>query len=188
MIVFGCYFSQYLAVKFASSNYFICAYIFAIITGIAHALLGLTVLHDSSHCALSHFHWVWKLGLATFDFTLGGSSFTWLHQHFLGHHPYTNVLDPQLPRCDAVDPDVVTNDPDIRRIKPAQKFYNRYKYQWIYAPILYGLLGIKFRVNDILIMFYWRKNGAIRINPPSYLEWSIFIGNYLYLLRTLGHC
>ena len=58
----------------------------------------------------------------------GASFYTWIHQHFLGHHPFTNVTvkDSQL---DSIDPDVVTGDPDIRRIKPSQAYHPHYRFQ-----------------------------------------------------------
>lgn len=53
------------------------------------------------------------------------------HQHFLGHHPFTNVAE--------ADPDVHTNDPvDFRRIKAEQPWYSHYRLQHLYAPVLYG--------------------------------------------------
>lgn len=60
---------------------------------------------------------------------LGGSYYTWMHQHFLGHHPYTNVSLEDDEHLESLDPDVVTGDPDVRRIKPTQKWYNYYRYQ-----------------------------------------------------------
>ena len=56
---------------------------------------------------------------------IGASFYNWCHQHFLGHHPFTNVTEPSR----TMDPDVVTNDPDVRRIKESQTFLNHYKYQ-----------------------------------------------------------
>lgn len=51
----------------------------------------------------------------------GAGFYTWLHQHFLGHHPYTNVtnrylfyvtrLTPSDKIVDSLDPDVCTHDP-----------------------------------------------------------------------------
>ena len=77
-----------------------------------------------------------------------------IHQHVLGHHPYTNI--------DGADPDIVTaaqvgvwvggvcvgykievfvhpfqDMPDIRRIKWNQIWLPRYFYQHIYVPMLY---------------------------------------------------
>ncbi len=132
------------------------------------------------------------------DFVNGCSFYMWCHQHFLGHHPYTNVPD--------TDPDVHTNDPDIRRIKPNQKWYNHYRWQQLYAPLLYGIepstfckvmerdkefytlsffppkgfLGIKFRIGDINMMYFLKTNGKIRVNPPGTWHYYTFLLGKLF--------
>ena len=61
---------------------------------------------------------------------------------------------------------------DARRIKHSQGFLSVYKYQHIYMPLLYGLLGAKYRYNDMTMLFGSRMNGAIRINAPG--QWHMF--------------
>ena len=57
-------------------------------------------------------------------------------QHVVGHHIYTNVFgaDPDLPE---------TAEGDPRRLVHRQKYASFYKYQHIYLPPLYGILGLK---------------------------------------------
>lgn len=59
-----------------------------------------------------------------------------LLQHVVGHHIYTNVFgaDPDLPE---------TTTGDLRRLVHRQRWSSLYKYQHIYMPPLYGLLGLK---------------------------------------------
>lgn len=59
-----------------------------------------------------------------------------LCQHVVGHHVYTNVFgaDPDLPMHLEGDP---------RRLVDRQKNSSVYKYQHIYLPPLYGILGLK---------------------------------------------
>ncbi len=54
----------------------------------------------------------------------------------VGHHIYTNVFgaDPDLPE---------TAEGDLRRLVHRQKYASFYKYQHIYLPPLYGILGLK---------------------------------------------
>jgi fatty acid desaturase len=124
---------------------------------------------------------MWRLLGLIHDFVNGASFYVWIHQHLLGHHPFTNVTtsDPEA-AMDAVDPDVVTNDPDIRRIKPGQAHYNHYHYQAFYVPLLYGLLGIKSRLSDFQIMLQSQMDGAIRVNPPDAGHWAAFFGGKLF--------
>jgi len=87
---------------------------------------------------------------------------------------------------DAIDPDVYTNDPDIRRIKPHQTWYNRYRMQALYVPILYGLLGIKYRINDVMILFVLKTNGHIKLNPPNTWHLTMFLaGKAVFLFYRI---
>ena len=65
-----------------------------------------------------------------------------LPQHVVGHHIYTNVFgaDPDLPE---------TAEGDPRRLVHRQKYSSVYKYQHIYLPPLYGILGLKVTAWDI---------------------------------------
>jgi len=56
-----------------------------------------------SHFAVTHKPWVWKLVGSVHDFFQGASMYVWIHQHVLGHHPYTNI--------DGADPDIATAAP-----------------------------------------------------------------------------
>lgn len=65
-------------------------------------------------------------------------------------------MDPDLP-CK------VEGDP--RRVFERQKYLNLYKYQHIYLLPLYGLFGIKCRIQDVTDTYIGRFNGGIRVNP-----------------------
>lgn len=153
----------------------------AAIVGFACALLSFMPVHEGSHASTSNSPLGWRLLGAVHDFVNGASFYTWLHQHFLGHHPFTNVTTGDHVH-DALDPDVYTNDPDIRRIKPHQTWYNRYTVQQYYVPMLYGLLGIKYRINDLMIMFVLKTNGHIWLTPPNTWHLTMFVLGKLVFL------
>jgi len=162
------------------------SYICAIIVGFFCALIGFQPVHEGSHFSTSDSPWVWRILGALHDFVLGGSYYNWVHQHFLGHHPFTNVSDVTKPIGDAMDPDIITNDPDIRRIKPHQKYYDHYRWQAIYAPLLYGLYGIKTRIGDFNVTYLLKKNGSIRVNPMNTWHTTVFwTGKLFYVLYRL---
>jgi fatty acid desaturase len=83
----------------------------------------------------------------------------------VGHHVHTNVMgaDPDLP---------VDLEHDIRRLTPRQVWKAQYKYQYLYLLPLYGLLGLKFRVQDIMLTFIERANGPIDVNPIASAMWA----------------
>jgi len=153
----------------------------AMIVGAACALLSFMPVHEGSHASTSNSPLLWRLLGAVHDFVNGAGFYTWLHQHFLGHHPFTNVTTGET-QGDALDPDVFTNEPDIRRIKPHQTWYSRYSLQQYYVPVLYGLLGIKYRINDVVIMFVSKTNGHIRLNPPNTWHLTSFVAGKIFFL------
>ena len=45
-----------------------------------------------------------------------------------------------------------------------QAYAGLYKWQWLYLPVLYGLLGVLTRVQDVLETYLRRASGPIRVN------------------------
>lgn len=140
-------------------------YAAAVVFGACQALPLLHVMHDSSHAACSSSPTLWSLiGRGAMDWFAGASMTSWLNQHVVGHHIYTNVA--------GADPDLPVNfDSDVRRIVTRQVLLPIYKFQHLYLPPLYGVLGLKFRVQDIFETFIARTNGPLRVNPHSVGEW-----------------
>jgi fatty acid desaturase/predicted heme/steroid binding protein len=171
-LLIGAYYAALAAL--AALGSFAVAAVLATVAGWAAAMVSLIPVHEGSHCSLGTNPWGWRLLGAMHDVGNGCSFYNWLHQHFLGHHPYTNIED--------VDPDVMTNDPDIRRIKSSQKYHAYYRLQALYAPILYGLLAVKFRLNDLTIFYSSHSNGVIRLNPPDLWHTTMFLGGKLVWL------
>jgi fatty acid desaturase len=116
----------------------------------------------------------------------GCSFYNWCHQHFLGHHPFTNVQNELGDTVVSLDPDTVTADKDIRRIRPSQPWLTHYIYQHLYAPVMYGLLGVKFRFSDFVILFVTKMNGLIRVNPmDNWHLFNFFAGKLFFLIYRI---
>lgn len=97
-----------------------------------------------------------------------------MYQHMLGHHPYTNIA--------GADPDVMTGDPDVRRIKPQQTWFAHYLHQHIFVPFLYGVLALKVRFQDVSILYVLKKNDNIRINPVTTWHTAMFWGGKAFFV------
>jgi hypothetical protein len=76
----------------------------------------------------------------------------------------------------------VIGEPDIRRIKPGQRWYSRYINQHTFVPFLYGLLAFKTRIQDIIIVYFVGSNDKIRINPLSTWHTSVFWGGKTFFV------
>lgn len=136
---------------------YILSFVSAVVLGFACAQVGLLPLHDASHCSFGHSPWLWRILGASHDFINGCSYLNWCYQHQLGHHPYTNVEN--------ADPDIVTAEGDVRRIKESQPWHKRYIKQELFVPVLYGALGMKVRIQDVNLLFVEKMNDQIRVNP-----------------------
>jgi len=157
------------------------AILFAILAGEGFALIAFMPVHEASHASTTDSPTMWRLLGALMDFVLGASFFSWVHQHFLGHHPYTNISNGDEVK-DAIDPDIMTGDPDIRRIKSNQIYRKHYRFQMFYAPILYGLLAVKFRINDFLIWYVLKTNGKISMSPANKWHTTTFWAGKTFFL------
>ncbi|CAH1760953.1 8395_t:CDS:10 [Entrophospora sp. SA101] len=127
--------------------------------------IGLNQLHDASHFSVTSSPLIWKILGSTHDFLNGASHLVWEYQHGLG-----------------ADPDIVTADPDFRRIKPSQRWYSRYINQHVFVPFLYGLLAFKVRIQDIIIVYILKSNDNIRINPLTTSHTLIFWGGKAFFI------
>jgi len=139
------------------------------IFGVCQALPLLHVMHDSSHLAFGNSELWWKIaGRFCMDWYAGANMTSWHNQHVIGHHIYTNVFeaDPDLP-------EKVENDP--RRLVPRQKYQSLYKWQYLYLPPLYGILGLKFRFQDLFETYGAHINGPVRVNPIPLSQWAEMI-------------
>lgn len=151
--------------------------LFSVLFGICQALPLLHVMHDCSHTAFGHSESWWIFwGRLFMDFYVGCSMTSWHNQHTIGHHVYTNIFksDPDLPKAE--------KDGDLRRLVSRQAWAYTSKFQVIYLPIIYGLLGMAMRYADIFEVFSQLKNGPVRVNPHG------FWGQAEHLLSKLFFC
>lgn len=144
-------------------------FVAACVFGLAQALSLLHIMHDSSHTSFGRSPWYWRFfGRFTMDWFAGADMTSWHNQHVIGHHVYTNVVgaDPDLP---------VEMEGDLRRVAPQQKWALPYRFQHYYLIVLYGLLALKFRVQDV-VGILTASNGPMRVNITDYSEhWWLLV-------------
>eukprot|EP01130_Rhizamoeba_saxonica_P001719 TRINITY_DN1157_c0_g1_i2.p1 TRINITY_DN1157_c0_g1~~TRINITY_DN1157_c0_g1_i2.p1 ORF type:complete len:284 (+),score=34.62 TRINITY_DN1157_c0_g1_i2:274-1125(+) len=103
------------------------------------AITGLSIQHDANHGAFSKNPLVNRIFGFTDDI-IGGSALMWRHQHVISHH--TN------PNHHVLDADTVSNFPIIR-MNPNLPVRPWNRFQHIYGPCLYSLLGLMYPIGDI---------------------------------------
>jgi len=132
--------------------------------GFLLASIGLSVQHDANHGSFSSNQLINRLASFTDEF-IGGSALMWRHQHNIAHHALPNHKD--------IDADTFSNFP-LMRFNPKLPIASWNKYQHIYGPVLYSLLGISYPIGDILA--YLRGHYEyIPIQPLRPIDRILFI-------------
>ncbi|KAG5176570.1 delta-4 desaturase [Tribonema minus] len=135
--------------------------------GVLYAWIGLNVMHDANHGAVSRHPAVNRaLGLAQ-DW-IGGSSVLWVHQHVVAHHVHTNH--------EALDPDI--QGFPLFRLYQNSEWRPHHRLQHLYFYCAAALFGVKVAVLDLaqlargewggvplspLARGYWRTSVAMKV-------------------------
>lgn len=140
--------------------------------GIASLLLLLNIGHDAVHNAISRKRWVNTLFSFTFNL-VGGNAYSWYLKHNVAHHRYTNI--------EGADMDIDTGP--LLRISPLAPYRPHYRYQHLYAPVVYlfSSLALLFYVDFAMLRKV--RPGGQKAKPT---EWGILIATKcFYLVYTL---
>jgi len=128
------------------------------------ALIGLNLMHEGAHGAYAESRRLnWLMGY-TLDL-LGGSNVMWRSSHNLSHHTYTNI--------DGQDVDLFSNG--FLRFSPVQEWKPRHRFQWLYFPVIYGILTLWW-VTTRDIEYFILKTG------PKQVPRSLSLPNALLLV------
>jgi delta11-fatty-acid desaturase len=113
------------------------------------------MFHDGSHFAVSS-DWRINLGMQ-YIYRVISSPYDWLHQHIIGHHPYTNIHNK--------DPDLNHSGEELRFTEHTKwsavhiKQENKY---FILSPLLFIGFNIK---NSLLLIFTQKYNNSLHKIP-----------------------
>ncbi len=115
----------------------------AVAFGVSAALIAFNIPHDALHGALSRRAWVNRLGGYAFNL-VGLNAYTWWVKHNVAHHGFPNVI--------GRDPDI--DGAPILRLSEDDPIRPWHRWQHLYAPFAYVLLGLVFvAVMDFRILF-----------------------------------
>ncbi len=123
----------------------------AITMGVGMAGIGMGVMHDAAHGALSSHPWINRL-FSRSIYLMGSSSLTWNIQHNYLHHNYTNIF--------GKDEDI--GGRSVLRFSPKVPFKKIHRFQHYYALFLYSLLTLSKLPNDFVQLSQYNKKGLTR--------------------------
>ncbi|MAQ47675.1 MAG: acyl-CoA desaturase [Flavobacteriales bacterium] len=122
-----------------------------LLMGFGMAGVGMCIMHDGNHNAFSNNRNINKIMGFTLQL-LGGTYKNWKIQHNQLHHKYPNVIH---------------HDPDVSPIKllrfsPDSDYKKIYRFQFIYAWFLYGLMTFSFAtIKEFKQLIEWSRNKII---------------------------
>lgn len=127
------------------------------------------MLHDGSHFAVSR-DWRINLGMQ-YIYRVISSPYEWLHQHIIGHHPYTNIQDK--------DPDLNHSGGDMRFSDQTKWNIKHIKQENIYFILsLFSLVAMN--VKNSLMLIVTQKYNNVVYKIPISMKYNI-----LHLCDTL---
>ena len=136
------------------------------------------MFHDGSHFAVSQ---DWRINWGIQYIYRGITSpYDWLHQHIIGHHPYTNILNK--------DPDL-NHSGDELRLTDNTKWNKGYINQENKYFILSVFILIVFNIKNSVLLIITQKYNNILHKIPNDLKYSILhlcdILLYMYVFFIL---
>ncbi|MFP4470955.1 MAG: fatty acid desaturase family protein [Bacteroidales bacterium] len=143
-----------------------------LLMGAGMAGIGMVLMHDANHGALSENQKLNKLMGKSLYF-LGGFPATWKYQHNTLHHGFTNI--------EGHDEDI---DPvGILRLSPHKPVYRINRYQQWYAWFLYGLMTLTWITSKDFqqLIRYHRENAPLDgHNKFGRLMTDLIVSKFLY--------
>ena len=135
------------------------------------------MFHDGSHFAVSC---DWRINLGVqYLYRVISSPYDWVHEHIIGHHPYTNIYNK--------DPDLNHSDGDIRLIEKEtwRKNHEGQENKFIIiSNFLLNGLNIK---NSLMLLATHKYNGCVYKIPTEVTYslihfFSIFLYGYVFFI------
>jgi linoleoyl-CoA desaturase len=147
------------------------------IMGLGLAGLGMTVMHDAAHNAVSERPWVNRM-LSWTMYLFGGNVFVWKVRHNILHHTHTNIP--------GTDEDIAAGGPlrfnELSDLRPIHRF------QHVYAFAFYGIVTAARIFSDLfMILRLWRGGVMRQLREPALPQfiWAL-LSKALYLIISLG--
>ena len=151
-VIYAAYIATYAAILFGGfTNLWVQLGLWSLL-GLGAAVIGTAVMHDALHGTFSKNKKLNELMSRSAEF-LGVNGEMWKIQHNMLHHSFTNIED--------IDSDLDTYN--TLRFTPNQPRNWHHRFQFLYAPILYGILTIVWvSVKDFTSLVNYKNKGLLR--------------------------
>ncbi len=137
--------------------------------GFAIAGIGMGVMHDANHGSFSKNDTANKI-IGRVIGLVGGFRATWIIQHNILHHTYTNIY--------GYDEDISPAIP-LLRFSPEDKKIGAHKFQHIYAWFFYGLMTVMWMTTkDFQQIARYKKMGLAQTQNTKY--WKLILELVLF--------
>jgi len=169
------YLIPYLLMVFGFANSTTLLILTWLFMGLGMAGIGMCVMHDGNHNSFSNSKHINKMMGFTLQM-LGGTYKNWQIQHNKLHHKFTNIIN---------------HDPDVKPIKllrfsPDSPYKKIYRFQFIYAWFLYGLMTFSFStIKEFKQLVEWKDSGVILINEYRQLMLELIGWKLMYYFFIL---
>ena len=146
-----------------------------VLMGFGMAGIGMSIMHDGNHNGYSKNKIINKIMGVTLQM-IGGTDKIWKIQHNKLHHKYTNVHE---------------HDPDVSPIKllrfsPDAPYKKIYRFQFIYAWFLYGLMTFSFAtIKEFKQLTDWKKTNIISSIEHRQLMIELILWKIIYYIFIL---
>jgi linoleoyl-CoA desaturase len=138
----------------------------------AHLMIAFNVTHDANHFAMFKNRNVNNF-FGYFIELLGSNKRLWMLAHNQEHHTFINIHQH----------DNNIDGYKLLRLCPHDKWRTHHKWQWLYAPLVYGLSTLNYATfRDFKMLFKYFQNSKLRISPVLVLELIVFkVFYYAYM-------
>ncbi|NNV55898.1 fatty acid desaturase family protein [Limnovirga soli] len=153
----------YFTIILAKDN-FLLAVTCGLIHMFTHVMIAFNITHDANHDAIFKSK---KLNtfFGYFIELLGCSRNMWILSHNQEHHTYINISEH----------DNNIEGYGILRLTPEDKWMKHHKYQWLYAPFVYGLSTLNYAtLRDFKMIAKYAASGKIKMNAAFVAEFVFF--------------
>lgn len=150
-------------------DYFFVAFLLGTAHMLTHTMIAFNFVHDANHDAVFKSKAANNI-LAYFIELLGVNRKIWLVAHNQEHHTFINIHK---------------HDSNIEgygflRLCPEDKWLRHHKYQWLYAPFVYGLAGLNFAtIKDFKLISRYARKEKLDVTFKFLLEFIFFRLVYL---------